>query len=85
MAFDPDNRNDIQRAYNARVHQQALDYERAYHRSLADARNTARLNALSSALCGNAASAADPWDGRLRPRSGAARCARPVADGEELI
>jgi hypothetical protein len=73
MPFNPSDYGDVQRAYNQRVNEQALDRERAQHRSMADASHSARLHALSAALRSMLEIQVDLWGRGFDPDEAAAR------------
>ena len=73
MSFNPSDPGDVQRAWVQRTNQQALDRERAQHRSMADASNSARLNALSAALRSMLECNVDVWSHGFDPDQAAAR------------
>jgi hypothetical protein len=73
MSFDPSNYGDIQRAWVQRTNAQALDRERAQHRSMADASHSARLHALSAALRSMLEIQVDLWGRGFDPDEAAAR------------
>jgi hypothetical protein len=73
MSFNPSDYGDVQRAYNQRVNEQALDRERAEIRSRSGARDSARLHALSAALRSMLEVGVDTWGKGFDPDQAATR------------
>lgn len=73
MTFDPGDFGSIQRAWVQRANEQALDRERAEIRSRSDARDSARLHALSAALRSMLEVGVDAWSRGFDPDQAAER------------
>jgi hypothetical protein len=73
MSFNPADFGDVQRLWVQRTNEQALDRERAQHRSMADASNSARLHALSAALRSMLEVGVDTWGRGFDPDQAAER------------